>query len=62
MITGHRVAVAGRAPAESHTLPWWTWAPEFLMRITARMMRNQPQHVRDGLQPDAEVSSTTEVY
>jgi hypothetical protein len=67
VFTGHRVAVGGRVPAESRTLPWWTWGFEVLWRVEARLMRGQPQHVRDGLVPDPAAvsepdSSTTEVY
>lgn len=47
---GHRAPVDGRAPAESKRLPWWTWPFEYLWRLEAWLMRNQPERVRTGLE------------
>jgi hypothetical protein len=51
VFSGHRVPADGRPPAPSRTLGWRFWAFEYLWRLQARLMRGQPQHVRDGLQP-----------
>jgi hypothetical protein len=47
---GHRVKMGNREPAESKTLPRWTWPFEYLGRLHARLMRNASVSVRDGLQ------------
>lgn len=46
----HRVGLGNREPVRSRDLPWWTWPFELAWRLEARLMRNQPVQVRDGLQ------------
>ena len=48
---GHRTGTGARPPAESKTLPWWTWPFEYAWRLEARLMRSQPARVRDALSP-----------
>jgi hypothetical protein len=59
---GHRAPVDGRAPVGSrHRRPRWTALFEHINRLEARLMRGQPQHVRDGLE-GRPAGGTTEVY
>jgi hypothetical protein len=47
---GHRAPAGGLVPIESKKLPWWSWPFELMWRLEARLMRNQPERVRTGLE------------